>query len=229
MQAHTISMGQRQFRIGDLADELKVKKFVIRFWEQEFGLFANRSEGGHRFYTTADLRTFQIIKDLLHNQGYTIEGARKQLPLLLKETAPVEAPSAVEAPVEIVTAQVATEIPVLEVVASSMIEIVQAEETPTAEFSVQPAVEAPAAQDPLILSLSKNRTQVLNDAPLGVEERETENWGAHVDEQTPIRTCHHEEIIHIPISAVPCTTCEKHSRHLAMVKDELQELVKRLR
>lgn len=218
MQAHTISMGQRQFRIGDLADELKVKKFVIRFWEQEFGLFANRSEGGHRFYTTADLRTFQIIKDLLHNQGYTIEGARKQLPLLLKETAPVEAPSAVEAPVEIVTAQVATEIPVLEVVASSMIEIVPAEETPTAEFSIQPAVEA----DKLIMSLS-------NNAPSEVEEQEAENWGAHVDEQPAIRTCHHKEIIHTPVSVAPCTTCEKHSRHLAMVKDELQELVKRLR
>jgi DNA-binding transcriptional MerR regulator len=80
-------MSQRQFRIGDLANELKVKKFVIRFWEQEFQLSSERSQGGHRFYTDEDLKTFQLIKTLLYHQGYTIEGARKQLPLLLKEQA----------------------------------------------------------------------------------------------------------------------------------------------
>lgn len=78
-------MSQRQFRIGDLANELKVKKFVIRFWEQEFQLSSERSEGGHRFYNDDDLKTFQLIKTLLYQQGYTIEGARKQLPILLKE------------------------------------------------------------------------------------------------------------------------------------------------
>lgn len=88
MQHSAVSMSQRQFRIGDLANELKVKKFVIRFWEQEFQLSTERSDGGHRFYTDADLKTFQLIKSLLYHQGYTIEGARKQLPVLLKEQAP---------------------------------------------------------------------------------------------------------------------------------------------
>lgn len=76
-------MAKRQFRIGDLAKELKVKKFVIRFWEKEFNLKSDRSQGGQRFYTHEDLNIFLTIKDLLYNQGFTIAGAKKQLPEVL--------------------------------------------------------------------------------------------------------------------------------------------------
>src|SRR3972149_9343706 len=79
MQSDKSNMSKRQFRIGDLAQELKVKKFVIRFWEKEFGIESDRSQGGQRFYTTDDLKTFMTIKDLLYNQKFTIAGAKKQL------------------------------------------------------------------------------------------------------------------------------------------------------
>jgi len=72
-------MAKRQFRIGELATALNVEKYVIRFWEKEFNLSATRSEGGQRFYTSDDLRTFIHIKDLLYTKGYTIAGARQQL------------------------------------------------------------------------------------------------------------------------------------------------------
>lgn len=84
MQPHKMHMNVRQFRIGDLAKELKVKKFVIRFWEKEFGLKSDRSQGGQRFYTLDDLKTFLTIKDLLYNKGFTIAGAKKQLHALLR-------------------------------------------------------------------------------------------------------------------------------------------------
>jgi len=74
-----MNMSKKQFRIGDLAEELNVKKFVIRFWEKEFGIESDRSQGGQRFYTSDDLRRFLLIKDLLYNQGFTIAGAKKQL------------------------------------------------------------------------------------------------------------------------------------------------------
>jgi DNA-binding transcriptional MerR regulator len=67
------------FRIGELSKKLKVKKFVIRFWEKEFGLKSERSDGGQRFYNQEDLKKFFMIKDLLYNQKFTIPGARKQL------------------------------------------------------------------------------------------------------------------------------------------------------
>ncbi len=80
MESQKKQMMKRQFRIGDLAKELKVKKFVIRFWEKEFDLKSDRSQGGQRFYTDEDLDVFLTIKDLLYNQGFTIAGAKKQLP-----------------------------------------------------------------------------------------------------------------------------------------------------
>lgn len=79
MEHQKIRITKRQFRIGDLAKELHVKKYVIRFWEKEFDLPSDRSEGGQRFYTEEDLATFQKIKDLLYAQGFTINGAKKQL------------------------------------------------------------------------------------------------------------------------------------------------------
>ena len=72
-------MQKRQFRIGELAKQLNVEKFVIRFWEKEFELSATRSTGGQRFYTEEDLEQFMSIKTLLYDQGFTIAGAKKKL------------------------------------------------------------------------------------------------------------------------------------------------------
>lgn len=79
MQHQKMSISKKKFRIGDLAKELKLKKYIIRFWEKEFDLESDRSEGGQRFYTQDDLNTFSKIKELLYTQGYTISGAKKQL------------------------------------------------------------------------------------------------------------------------------------------------------
>ncbi len=97
MQRQKMHMSRKQFRIGDLAKELKVKKFVIRFWEKEFGIHSDRSQGGQRFYTSEDLKTFLHIKDLLYNQGFTIAGAKKQLQEMRTKGTPLPEPAA-EAP-----------------------------------------------------------------------------------------------------------------------------------
>ncbi len=70
-------MQKKQFRIGQLASKLGVEKFVVRFWEKEFNLQTNRSEGKQRYYTEQDLKTFKSIKELLYNRGFTIAGAKK--------------------------------------------------------------------------------------------------------------------------------------------------------
>ncbi|MFA5075575.1 MAG: MerR family transcriptional regulator [Candidatus Babeliales bacterium] len=85
MQSSKIKMNKRQFRIGELAKELKVKKFVIRFWEKEFDLQSDRSSGGQRFYTYNDLQTFLTIKNLLYDKKFTISGAKLQLKNINKE------------------------------------------------------------------------------------------------------------------------------------------------
>jgi DNA-binding transcriptional MerR regulator len=72
-------MQRKQFRIGELAQHLGVERFVVRFWEREFGLRPTRSEGGQRFYEERDLDKFQKIKELLYNEKLTIAGAKKRL------------------------------------------------------------------------------------------------------------------------------------------------------
>lgn len=72
-----MKMKKEKFRIGELADKLGVERFVIRFWEKEFALISTRSSGGQRFYDEDDYATFLKIKELLYNQGFTIQGAKK--------------------------------------------------------------------------------------------------------------------------------------------------------
>lgn len=84
MEQQKTRIQKRKFRIGDLSKELRVKKFVIRFWEKEFDLKSDRSNGGQRFYTQDDLKTFATIKDLLYNKKFTIPGAKAQLAAELK-------------------------------------------------------------------------------------------------------------------------------------------------
>jgi DNA-binding transcriptional MerR regulator len=74
-----MKMEKRTFRIGELADSLQVERFVIRFWEKEFGITSTRSLGGQRFYTHSDIKKFALIKQLLYTQGFTIAGAKKYL------------------------------------------------------------------------------------------------------------------------------------------------------
>lgn len=69
-------MQRAHFRIGELAQKVGVERFVIRFWEKEFKLRSPRSHGGQRFYTQKELDTFQIIKNLLYEQRFTIAGAK---------------------------------------------------------------------------------------------------------------------------------------------------------
>lgn len=72
-------MQKKQFRIGQLAKQLQLERFVIRFWEKEFNISSTRSIGGQRFYTQEDVDLFCKIKTLLYDEGFTIAGAKKHL------------------------------------------------------------------------------------------------------------------------------------------------------
>jgi len=72
-----MKMKKRNFRIGELAEHLGLERFVIRFWEKEFNIKGQRSDGGQRFYQEKDIQKFETIKSLLYDQGFTIAGAKK--------------------------------------------------------------------------------------------------------------------------------------------------------
>ena len=74
------------FRIGDVAELAGVKPYVLRYWETEFPVIApEKSNTGQRVYRRADVETVLVIKHLLYNERYSIEGARKRLKELRKE------------------------------------------------------------------------------------------------------------------------------------------------
>ena len=70
----------RMYRIGEAARELDLQTSVLRFWEGEFpGLQPVRTPKGQRLYTERDMELLCKIRSLLHEQGMTIEGARRVL------------------------------------------------------------------------------------------------------------------------------------------------------
>jgi DNA-binding transcriptional MerR regulator len=67
------------FRIGEIGEIVGVEPHVLRYWEGEFKIRPQRSTSGQRMYRRKDLAKFLRIKKLLHDEGYTIAGARKAL------------------------------------------------------------------------------------------------------------------------------------------------------
>jgi len=71
---------EKVYRIGEVAAALNLKTSVLRFWESEFPeLVPKRSAKGHRSYSEQDVMLLKRIKQLLHEQGMTIEGAKRVL------------------------------------------------------------------------------------------------------------------------------------------------------
>jgi DNA-binding transcriptional MerR regulator len=74
------------FRIGDVADILKVKPYVIRYWEAEFrDLAPHKNPSGQRLYRKKDVEKIIVIRHLLHKERYSIEGAKKRLKEMKKK------------------------------------------------------------------------------------------------------------------------------------------------
>jgi DNA-binding transcriptional MerR regulator len=68
------------FRIGEVARLLGVKTYVLRYWETEFPTLApQKSASNQRVYRRADVETLLLIKHLLYEEKYSIEGARKRV------------------------------------------------------------------------------------------------------------------------------------------------------
>jgi DNA-binding transcriptional MerR regulator len=71
---------KKNFRIGEVAEIAAVESYVLRFWETEFDcLRPTKSKSNQRMYSHEDVTVVLRIRDLLYEDGFTIEGARKQL------------------------------------------------------------------------------------------------------------------------------------------------------
>ena len=70
-------LGVSGYLIREVTD---LPPYVLRFWETEFKkIHPKRTSSGQRLYRKKDVERIIIIKDLLYNQRFTIQGARQYL------------------------------------------------------------------------------------------------------------------------------------------------------
>ena len=68
------------FRIGEVSKLIGVEPYVLRYWESEFpDIKPSKSKSGQRLYKRRDVEMLLKIKELLYEERYTINGARKRL------------------------------------------------------------------------------------------------------------------------------------------------------
>lgn len=79
---------KRYFTIGEVSELCGVKPHVLRYWEQEFTqLKPVKRRGNRRYYQHHEVLLIRRIRDLLYEQGFTINGARNRLDEIVTEPA----------------------------------------------------------------------------------------------------------------------------------------------
>jgi DNA-binding transcriptional MerR regulator len=82
--------------IAEVAADLDLPQHVLRFWESKFQQVRPlKRGGGRRYYRPEDVAVLRRIRDLLHEEGYTIRGAQK----LLRQKSPRPSAPTVSTPV----------------------------------------------------------------------------------------------------------------------------------
>jgi DNA-binding transcriptional MerR regulator len=71
---------KKYFRIGEVSELVGVEAYVLRYWESEFPVIKPvKSSSGHRVYSRKDVENLNRIRHLLHEEKFSIKGARKKL------------------------------------------------------------------------------------------------------------------------------------------------------
>jgi len=80
VQESLLPDGKLYYRIGEVSELTGVKPYVLRYWESEFRWMApQKSRSRQRLYRKKDIETIRLIRRMLHEEKYTIAGARKRL------------------------------------------------------------------------------------------------------------------------------------------------------
>ena len=71
----------RAFRtISEVAGELELQPYVIRFWESQFKqIKPMRGKGGRRYYRPRDIELLRGVKTLLHGKNFTIKKVKETI------------------------------------------------------------------------------------------------------------------------------------------------------
>lgn len=68
------------YSIGEVSDLTGLKPHVLRYWETQFEVLSpTKNRGGTRVYRTREIETILLVKHLLYEKRFTIEGAKQEL------------------------------------------------------------------------------------------------------------------------------------------------------
>ena len=73
------------YSIGEVCDLVGLKAHVLRYWESQFpALKPSKNRAGNRVYQRKEIRLIILVRRLLYDEKYTIEGARQKVEELRK-------------------------------------------------------------------------------------------------------------------------------------------------
>jgi len=68
------------YSIGEVCDLSGLKAHVLRYWETQFDVLKpTKNRAGNRVYRSRDVEVVLLVKHLLYDDKYTIEGANLKL------------------------------------------------------------------------------------------------------------------------------------------------------
>ena len=71
---------KESYSMGEVCDLTGLKPHVLRYWETQFDvLHPVKNRAGNRVFRAADIEHVLLVKHLLYDEKYTIEGARQKL------------------------------------------------------------------------------------------------------------------------------------------------------
>jgi DNA-binding transcriptional MerR regulator len=76
------------YSIGEVCDLTGLKPHVLRYWESQFDVLSpTKNRAGNRVYRAKEIEVVLLVKHLLYEEKYTIEGANQRLAELRSEGA----------------------------------------------------------------------------------------------------------------------------------------------
>jgi DNA-binding transcriptional MerR regulator len=73
------------YSIGEVSDLVGLPAHVLRYWETQFSVLnPSKNRSGNRAYQRKEIRLILLVKQLLYEDKYTVEGAKIKLEQLRK-------------------------------------------------------------------------------------------------------------------------------------------------
>lgn len=73
------------YSISEVCDLVGLRPHVLRYWETQFALLnPSKNRSGNRVYQRKEIKLILLVKHLLYEEKYTVEGAKQKLEQLRK-------------------------------------------------------------------------------------------------------------------------------------------------